>query len=155
MNTQEIIENNKIICEYMGFVRHFPNMTLTSDLSQIYYYPYMDRIFDEGLYTSTIKMTSQEGYYTNQCIRESHHLKDMQFHKSFAWLMPVLQKIQNSGCIIEINYSLIVTCRICYLGKNKNDKATNFYGDNNGGEEPIMAIYKCVVEFLKYLENIK
>lgn len=75
------------------------------------------------------------------------------FHKWYEYLMPVLQGIQNYGCIIEINYALVVTCRICYLGKNKNDKAINFYGDNNGGEEPIMAIYKCVVEFLKYLEN--
>lgn len=77
------------------------------------------------------------------------------YNKEYSKLMPVLTKIQNSGCIIEINYALVVTCRICYLGKNKYDKAINFYGDNNGGKEPIMAIYECVVKFLKFLENEK
>lgn len=93
MTQEEIIKGNKLIAEFMGFVRYFPNMTLESDLSKFYYYPYNDRIFDEGLYTSTIKMTSQEGYYVNQCIRENHHLKNMQFHSSWGWLIPVIGKI--------------------------------------------------------------
>lgn len=69
--------------------------------------------------------------------------------------MPLLSQLEKRGCIIEINYALVCTCRICYLGKNKNDKPINFYGDNNGEKEPIMAIYECVVEFLKYLEENK
>lgn len=80
--------------------------------------------------------------------------KSLKYHKSFDWLMPVLQKIEKYA-IIEINYALVVTCRICYLGKNKNDKAINFYGDNNGGREPIEAIWDCVVEFLKFYNENK
>ena len=108
MTSKEIIEGNKLIAEFMGFVRHFPNMTSTSDLSQVYYYPYVDRIFDEGLYTSTIKMTSEQGYYHNQCIRESHNLKYMQFHKSWGWLMPVVEKIETIKVEgYKINFSIM------------------------------------------------
>ena len=103
MTREEIIKGNKLIAEFMGFVRYFPNMTLESDLSKFYYYPYNDRIFDEGLYTST-KMTSQEGYYVNQCIRENHHLKNMQFHSSWGWLMPVVQKIATLGFKVTLEF---------------------------------------------------
>lgn len=81
-------------------------------------------------------------------------LNTLRYHKSYEMLMPVLQKIQKYA-IIEITYSLVVTCRICYLGKNKYDKAINFYGDNNGGGEPIDAMWKCVVEFLKFYNENK
>lgn len=118
MNTQEIIENNKLI----------------------------------GLYNKDIDASFKyDGYkFTNGV-----SWIILNYQNSYSELMPILQKIQNSGCIIEINYALVFTCRICYLGKNKYDKAINFYGDNNGGKEPIMAIYECVVEFLKYLEENK
>ena len=57
------------------------------------------------------------------------------YHKFYDYLMQVIEKIRlHSACIVEINYALVVTCRICYLGKNKWDKAINFYGDNNGGK---------------------
>lgn len=113
MNTQEIIENNKLIANY------------------------------------------SDPEWKNRVDLEWQDIEDYlpSYQLYFDYLMPVIEQIQNSGCIVEINYALVVTCRICYLGKNKNDKAINFYGDNNGGKEPIIAIYECVVEFLKYLEN--
>jgi len=95
MTTEEIIKGNKLIAEFMGFVKYYPNMTSESDLSNFYYYPHLDKIFDSGLYTSTIKMTSAEGYFINQSIRESHHLNDMQFDSSWGWLMPCIGKISN------------------------------------------------------------
>jgi len=69
--------------------------------------------------------------------------------------MPVLEKIEQIGCIIEISYSLVCMCRICVIGK-KHEKAFNIINDNNGGLEPIIAIYKSVVEFIKwYNQNTK
>lgn len=148
MNTQEMIENNnELIAKYMGY--------------QIIHKKFQYRNWN----------SSDESYFENGegnivCDKKGHEvnlypdgdplfeLSELPFD-SYEWLMPVIQKISDYGCIIEINYALVCTCRICYLGKNKNDKAINFYGDNNGVEEPIMAIYKCVVEFLKYLEENK
>lgn len=110
MTQQEIIENNKLITEFMEI-----NTSISHDHQGIYLY-----------------------------------------HLSYDWLIPVIEKIGlHYGCIVEINYALVVTCRICYLGKTKYDKAINFYGHNNGEKEPIMAVYECVVEFLKYLNNVQ
>lgn len=97
MTQEEILEGNKLIADFIGFVRHFPYMEEKSDLCKFYYYPYINKVFDEGLYTSTIKMTSAEGIYCNQCIRESHHIKNMQFHKSWSWLMPVVKECLNKS----------------------------------------------------------
>lgn len=133
MNTQEIIENNKLIASWLGYKLITPTMRKNPSR---WVNSYWEKEDNDG----KIIVLSEE--------------KHLKFHNSYQHLMPVIEKIQfHSGCIVEINYALVVTCRICYLGKNKYDKGINFYGDNNGGEEPIMAIYKCVVEFLKFLEN--
>ena len=128
MNTQEIIENNNLIAKY-------------------------DYRLKKSRKTSEYWHSKWLGVINGE-IGNAFGEESLKYHNSFNWLMSVIEKMGlHSACIIEINYALVVTCRICYLGKNKWDKAINFYGDNNGGEEPIMAIYKCVVEFLKFLEN--
>lgn len=84
-----------------------------------------------------------------------NHMKkesEMKYHSSWDWIMPVLAKIEKMGCIVEISFSLVVFCRICAIGK-KEDRATNFIADNNGGLEPIVAAYKAVVEFIKWHNN--
>ena len=93
-----------------------------------------------------IKINKKEKELLSSFLKEDNIIDNLDFNN----LMPILPKIEKLGCIIEINYALITTCRICYLGKNKYDKAISFYGDSNGDKEPIEAIWECVVEFLKF-----
>ena len=79
---------------------------------------------------------------------ETYDLHGLKYHCSWDWLMPVLDKIERSGCIIEISYALVVTCRICVIG-NRGEKAFSIINDNNG-ELPITAIYKSVVEYIEW-----
>ena len=95
LTEEQIIENNKLIAEFMRFERYFPNMASESELSKMYYYPYRNHIFYEGLYIHNMKQTSAEGTYVLQSIADCNHLKDLHFHKSFDWLMPVVEKIEH------------------------------------------------------------
>ena len=88
----ELIEGNRFIAEFMDFSKSFPNMDKEIELSNLYYRGIMDRQFYEGLYTSQITMTSAEGIYYHRSLNESNHLKDLDFHKSWDWLMPVCTK---------------------------------------------------------------
>ena len=131
---KDIIEGNKLICSFMEYKQYNGHND---------YFNHGDYAIPEKSYY-VYSRQAEENVKT-----DSYSLKSLQFHSSYDWLMPVLQKIEKYA-IIEINYALVVTCRICYLGKNKYDKAINFYGDNNGEREPIEAIWDCVVEFLKF-----
>jgi hypothetical protein len=135
MKEQEIIEGNKLIAEYIGFVKHFPNMNKESDLSNFYYYPYIDKVFDEGNYTSAVKMTSQEGIYHNICIRESNHLKDLPFYKSWGLLVPVVQKIFEER---ELSSGEILQLADVNLAWSRKD---------------ITEIWKSVVKYIQWLNE--
>ena len=126
MTNEEIIEGNKLIAEFMG--GKFRKSKDKNTLNK-----YFD-LKDKGYF-----------YYENE----------IRYHTSWDWIMPVLEKIEQLGCIIEISYSLVCMCRICVIGI-KHEKAFNIINDNNGGLEPIIAIYKSVVEFIKwYNQNTK
>jgi len=125
MENKEIIEGNKLIAEFMGGKYRKGNKKQSIE----------ERYF--GLI--------EKGYY--------HWVSELRYHKSWDWIMPVVEKIEKLGCIVEISYSLVCMCRICVIGK-KYEKAFNITNDNNGGLEPIIAVYKSVVEFIKwYNEN--
>lgn len=74
--------------------------------------------------------------------------------KDWNLLMNIIKKINDIGCIVEITYSIVTICRICYIG-SKNEKAINFINDNNGGLEPIEAVYKTVIEFINFYKDKK
>ena len=79
------------------------------------------------------------------------NITDLHFHDSYDWLMPLLHDIEKRGCIVEVNYALVITCRICYVGKIQ-EKSINFYGENS--TIPINAIYDAVTQFVEwYLKN--
>ena len=126
MTNEEIIEGNKLIAKVMG-----GKFRKSKDKNAL------DKYFD----------LKDKGYF--------YYENEICYHASWDWIMPVLEKIEQIGCIIEISYSLVCMCRICVIGK-KHEKAFNIINDNNGGLEPIIAIYKSVVEFIKwYNQNTK
>lgn len=75
--------------------------------------------------------------------------------KSMDSLMPVLKKIKHTGCIIQISYSLIFDCRICYLGESRYAKVKAFNNDTNEGLTEIECVWLTIVDFLKYLQSQK
>ena len=126
MTNEEIIEGNKLIAKFMG-----GKFRKSKDKNAL------DKYFD----------LKDKGYF--------YYENEICYHASWDWIMPVLEKIEQIGCIIEISYSLVCMCRICVIWK-KHEKALNIINDNNGGLEPIIAIYKSVVEFIKwYNQNTK
>jgi hypothetical protein len=88
----DLESSNKLIAEFMGFVKQFPNLPNDNQ----YYYPFNDNIFDESLYTTTLNANVEGKIYSNICIREVFDIKDAQFHKSWGWLVPVYSKIMKS-----------------------------------------------------------
>ena len=74
------------------------------------------------------------------------------FSKSIDQLLPVIERIEQLGCIIEISWALVVTCRICVIN-GKNESAFNIIHDNNGGKATIAPIWSAIVEFIDWYEN--
>lgn len=78
----------------------------------------------------------------------SPHLKterELKYHSSWDWLMPVVEKIEFRGCIVEIWMSLGVGCRI--VRPLKNDKSWETLREGNDLFE---VVYDCVMDFIKW-----
>lgn len=116
MENKEILEGNKLIAEFDGWI-------LTDE------FPDKNRTYTKN---GNLELDTT-----------------FKYHTSWDWLMPVVDKIEKKGCIIEISYSIVCMCRICIIGK-KYEKAFNIINDNNGGIQPISAVYKSIVEFIKW-----
>lgn len=69
------------------------------------------------------------------------------YYKSWDWLMPVVERIEKHGAIVEINICLATMCRIVVLNGSR-DRIKDF---TNGGSIPLIdAVYLSVVEFIKW-----
>lgn len=93
----------------------------------------------------------QTNWFDTDGLRKGAYL---QFDNSWDWLMPVVEKIHHMGCIIEIDYSLVTSCRICVIGK-KEQKAFNLVADNNGGHESIYAVWLSIIKFIEWYNTQK
>ena len=71
--------------------------------------------------------------------------KELLYNTSWDWLMPVVDKIEKQGCIIEIWMSLATGCRIMEVSREVKSWTTTM--EHN---EPIMAVYIAVIEFIKW-----
>jgi len=124
-------ENNKIIAEFMGY-RECPQKLFRMDdefQSVTIYAEYQDE--DEYL---TIEAGKRQIKYTPD---------EMEFHTSWEWLMPVVEKIKKTTTI-DIHF-----LSSDYEGNNavmvKIESINVCITDTSGKK----AIYKAVVEFIK------
>jgi hypothetical protein len=75
----------------------------------------------------------------------SHILKDLKYHKSWDWLMPVVEKIET------LKFSVMV------IGKYTRIQCPHPYKEfaTDICENKIQSVYKAVVEFIKWYNQQK
>jgi hypothetical protein len=128
MNKQEqILEGNKLIAEFMGM--QFLSTHIDSHNYEQYSYSMPDEL-SKQVY----------GYTDATCF-----LSDEQFHISWDWLMPVVEKIGELNCIVEIT-----TSKQCRIFTTK-DADKPYWNITNG--KMIEAVWQAVVEFIKRYNN--
>ena len=120
--SEKIIENNKLIAEFMGWKTH--------------------PIYGEG-YLINKDRNRKVPYWSGVAYQNS--IDSFEYEFSWDWLFPVLEKINSCGCIIEISMCFNIDCRICVIG-DKQEKTINIYSELNG----IDGAYDCVIQFIKY-----
>lgn len=134
MTQEEILEGNKLIAEFMGFA-------YLDDFN----YPEQNEV---GWYNS-------EG----DCCG-----KELYFHSSWDWLMPVVEKIENidirnnkhdfpkvklNGDSCEI-FAYATFRGTTYYWKKWMDISGNFHEHKTHCESKLEAIYKAVIEFIQW-----
>jgi hypothetical protein len=78
--------------------------------------------------------------------------QNWKYDTSWDWLMPVVEKIEKHGAIVELNICLATMCRIVFLNGSR-DKVKEFV---NGGSIPLLdATYLSVVEFINWYNSNK
>lgn len=77
--------------------------------------------------------------------------KILEYHKSWDWLFPVIEKIEKQGCIIQISFSGITNCKII-VGNFKEPIIT---AANTESQDSMEAIYTAVIEYIKWYNNAK
>lgn len=118
MNKEEISSGNELIAKFMGgkftlIKSHTPNVSFKE-------HPRKDRNFNGS----------------------DMHPKLLSYHKSWDWLMPVVEKIENTkGIHVEFSQ---VGCRILYFGK---DVAMTI------SDRKINAVWGSVVKYIEQLNK--
>lgn len=151
MTQKEIIKGNKLIAEFIGFVRYFPNLPQSSDLANVYIYPKRDDVFHESLYVMDCSSTSVEGKFKAIDITRSQHIRDIQFHKSWSLLMPVVEKIESISSYFEITFKECKVWKTNGVAREPENEILFWIQ----GKSKIGATYKAVIEFIKYYNKNK
>ena len=118
MQEQAIIDGNKLIAEFLKYPEGFPHK------------------IDEYGYEQTV-----EGFKIED---NDVALEDLRFHKSWDWLMPVVEKIEEYNNHVSI---MNKSCCIFPKGKNISHSYTNGYINKNS---KIEATWFAIVEFIKW-----
>lgn len=156
METQEIIEGNKLIAEFMGWKYCYEGMlishgclstktkflftsselTINENFPKIVHYDYN--------YGHKCSIPNFEFLYIENGEDEiGVHNKRIKFHSDWNWLMTVVEKIE----------SLNFTTSIYHLPKTLNTVKIFIGGADivgKNGETKMKAVYKAVVEFIKW-----
>ena len=116
-----ILENNKLIAEFMR----------------------MKKI--DGFTTSLSGMqVSASGYEHDG---EFVLLEDLQFHSSWDWLMPVVDKIHNTGVVTDICFGYDMGY---FTIEAETEQETRMFEGHQNHGKPIDCVYKAVIEFMQW-----
>ena len=76
------------------------------------------------------------------------NIAGLKFHKSWDWLMPVVEKIESLN-INEIPIEVHIHSNDCLI----SDIEHNSIGELSSLGSKIKSVYECVVEFIKWYNN--
>lgn len=120
MNQKEILEGNKLIAEFMGFKRK-------EDL--------------QGFATFKNWTIEPFGYFNDEGLK---------YHSYWDWLMPVVEKVRDSNCMISIRFNRQLntanTTIACFENKWHKDISISGVG--------IESTYKAVVGFIEWHNSL-
>lgn len=73
------------------------------------------------------------------------------YHKSYDWLIPVVEKIENLGYDYEItNNGIFDLDYYCVFYHDYDNDPRRIYSDSSSKKSLIEVIYKATVKFIKY-----
>jgi len=125
MNKQEILENNKLIVEFM-------------------------EIKKEIISTNNIHSWSDAPYfYTTENLKEKvieNIVEYSKYHEKWDWLMPVVEKIEN----IDVVASVQIEQPTIYIWKSSIDSTFEDIEIDIFKFSKLEAVYKAVIEFIKW-----
>jgi len=127
MTPQEIIEGNKLIALFLGYVKSSSDKDFT-------FYTHPD---GKGI------ITQSEHDYTRYYTHELMEARSFLFHRSWSWLMPIVEKIESLGYPVKIkmNDCWIILPDVEEFGANKDNKITS--------------VWTAVVSFIKWYNQNK
>ncbi len=121
--TEQEIENNKLIAEFM--------------------YPHAKKECESG------EFSMEEGMYKKSLLAFGQY-ENMRYHKSWDWLMPVVEKIE-IGLQEEFRVVILETeCSIFQKTEDGNLRICFKEVAASEETEKIRAAYKAIVEFIKW-----
>jgi hypothetical protein len=131
----KIEEGNRLIADFIGYEKDF--LAEEGEEPRYFVYDHLECIADGVDWWDTVEMDWSSWLYP----------KDMKFHFSWDWLMPVVERIENKGYDVFING---LYCRITDCG------LSDFEIESTEVSNKREAVFKAVVEFIKwYNENEK
>jgi len=81
-------------------------------------------------------------YITTTVQQHISNYKDLRFHESWDWLMPVIIKIEKLGFSVDTKY-----CHCIIINGLNCDKYINI---NTLKESKIKAVYEAIIKFIKW-----
>ncbi len=130
MKTSEILENNILIAKFMGW-----------------------QVIKEGKYFTTYKPSAKNPCSIKSVVGYVYErpawysiANHCNYHSDWNWLMPVVDKIESLGFVVEI--SLHQTCLY------KKPSCDNF-SCNRITDDKLKSTYMVVVEFIKWYNSEK
>lgn len=135
MEKNEIIENHKLIAEFMGY--EYISYDPASELKA-------------GWWKKGITKEQQVREATFRKIGKTKFLcrrhPELRYYNSWDWLMPVIEKIEKLG------YAVKITSKYCSIARNhtyKNPLIISEFTDSK-----IKKVYDIVIGFIKYYNRL-
>jgi len=100
-------------------------------------------------FMSVSQVSAENGhfYYVN-----GDSYKELRYHSSWDWLMPVVEKINKMNAAIVINpHNVNITTHVIdHLLQDDSYLKQYFFKPSGHNYTPIEAVWQCVVEFIKW-----
>ena len=150
MSKQEIIEENKLIAEFMELKIFNIQRLIPADG----YYDLNDRIYPTNIYINKNSLDYIElidsissGLPIEIELYKCYEENSLRYHVSWDWLIPVVEKIEND---LKDSFTIdIINKNQCEVIRN-GDEFICGYGFETVNHLKIEAVYNSIVKFIKW-----